>query len=574
MPSTKEAPKTPEEKAQAVIDRHGELQTIRQDYQSLWQDIIDFCAIKRFNLDGTKQAGVKVGLQIYDDTAPLALKDWADGLFGYLMSPATQWFRLRVRPEWLMEDRSVKLWLEECERQLYASLARSNFYEVTPEFLQDGGSIGTATMYVEEDRGQRKAVFTVCHPGEVFIAENRYGQVDTVFRHFKKTSRQAVQEFGENPELSEDLRENWQTQPDTEHEFIHACFPNNDLQMYYSGGQMVPKIGRNNKPFVSRYVQVGQTKLISDAGYSMNPYLVWRCRKNTKEMYGRSPAGDAIVSILMSNQFSKTLINAAQMEVEPPWAIPEEMRTSGVHLYPRGKNFYGKDKDRLPVQLRTGINYPVGEEREVAIRRAIEKHFMVEFFSLLSRAAMEGRQLTVPQVMEMQGEKAILLGTIIGRLTSEFLDPVIDRIFDIEGRFGNIPPPPPILARYAGSPLEVDYMGPLAQAQRRLFKTQGIVQAVESSRTILELAPETRDNVDWDEALRTIFDATGAPAKTIKDKSQVDQARQARAQMEQEEKAAAALQATAEAVPKISQQIEPNSPLAMMAGMEEGSPVQ
>lgn len=568
---TKDIPRTPEEKAQAVIDRHGELRTIRQDYESLWRDVIDFCAIKRFNLDGTKQAGSKVGVKIYDDTAPLALKDWADGLFGYLMSPATQWFKLQVRPEWLMEDRSVKVWLEEVARQLYASLARSNFYEVTPEFLQDGGSIGTATMYCEEDLGGRKAVFTVCHPGEVFIAENRYGQVDTVFRNFKKTSRQSIQEFGENPELSEDLKENWQTQPDTEHEFIHAVFPNDDLQMYYESGRMMPKIGRNNKPFVSRYVQVGQTKLISDSGYNSFPYLVWRCRKNTKEMYGRSPAGDAIVSILTSNQFSRTLINAAQNEVEPPWAIPEEMRTSGVHLYARGKNYYGKDRERIPIALNRGINYPVGEEREIAIRRSIERHFMVEFFSLLSRAAMEGRQLTVPQVMEMQGEKAILLGTVVGRLTSEFLDPVIDRVFEIEERFGNIPPPPPILAKYAGSPLEIDYMGPLAQAQRRLFKTQGIVQAIESSRTIIELFPDTRDNIDADEALRVIFDATGAPAKTVRDKDEVMQTREARARQMQQDKAAESLLATAEAVPKISQQVEPNSPLAMLSGMEEGA---
>ena len=118
-----------DERARYVIDRYNALYQIKLDYLDLWQDIVDFLAINRYNLDGTQQKGKKKGQDVYDAYACLSWRDFTHGVFGYMMSPNLQWFKLRVSPDWLMDDKAVKVWLEEVERILYAGFARSNFYE-------------------------------------------------------------------------------------------------------------------------------------------------------------------------------------------------------------------------------------------------------------------------------------------------------------------------------------------------------------------------------------------------------------------------------------------------------------
>jgi len=187
---------------------------------------------------------------------------------------------------------------------------------------------------------------------------------------------------------------------------------------------------------------------------------------------------------------------------------------------------------------------------------------MTEFFTLLSRAAMDGRQLNVPQVLEMQGEKAVMLGTVVGRLISDCFDPLVDRVFQIEWNAGRIPPPPDILVQQmGGSRITVHYMGPLAQAQRRLFRTQGIYQSLEALRPLAEIRPDVYDNVDLDVMSREIMEATGLSAKVIKDPRIVAKERAALAQQIAQEKQTQMMLQLAQQVPNLSKAPEEGSPV-------------
>lgn len=557
--------------AQELLKRQSILAGIREDYEALWKDVIEFTNLRRYNLDGTQRKGLKVGTSIYDSTATDALRDLADGLFGYLISPAMQWFVLRVEDERLMTVMEVRRWLEEASWQMYSALQRSNFYEIMPEYFQDGGSIGTSTLYSEEDLEEGRIVCTICHPGEIWVAENKYGMVDTTFRKVVMTARQAVQRFGKSGNLSDKLLLDSKDQGkfDNEYTFYHCVYPRKDVELTQTNGSWSPRVGGDNKPFVSYYVQEDGKKIASSSGYYSLPYQVWRWRKNSNEIYGRSPASDAIVDILTANQMGKTLLHAAHMSAEPPLNIPAEMRGK-TRITPRGMNYY-EDQTRIITAVQMGQGgYPIGVDREDRVKKAIQRHFMTDFFTLLSRAAMDGRQLSVPQVVEMQGEKAVMLGTIVGRLNSECFDPFLDRVYQIESGAGRMPPPPDILSA-SGKRVSVEYMGPLAQAQRRLFKTQGIYQGLESLKPVAEATGDTSiyDTIDFDVVTREILEATGMPAKAIKDQSRVDAERAQRAkqaaaaqQMEMATKMAAQ-------IPNISKAPEAGSLMGAMTGQEE-----
>lgn len=554
-----------EERAKYVIDRYNSLYAIKQDYLDLWQDVVDFLNINRYNLDGTQQKGKKKGGDVYDGYPCLAWRDFCNGVFGYMMSPNLQWFKLRVSPDWLMEDRTVKAWLEEIERVMYAAFARSNFYETAPEYLGDGSSIGTATIFSEDDLSTGKIAFSVIHPGELVISENRYGFVDTHVRKFKLTSRQMVQSFGVDKLGAQFQQEGWRKIPDQEWDFYHVVMPADD-QDYYFDDDGIYKPKPTSKPFVSAYVMQDGTKLVSEGGFRMDPYSTWRCIKTSGEVYGRSPGINAIVDIIKLNQMEKTTTNARQMLVEPPLQVPSEMRGK-VRFTPRGRTYYD-DPNRLIQAVPLDIKLPAGIEGEERIRKIIDQHFYTEFFTLLSTAALEGRTLTVPQVVEMQGEKAVMLCAIVGRLTSEFLDPIIDRVFDIEMTGGRLPPPPPILQKFAGGPIEIDYMGPLAQAQRRLFKVQGINQLIAQVAPMIEIYPEITDRFDPDKIALELHSAAGAPVKILRDDKEVQRIRAERQQKLAAQQAIEQAGNVAGVTQGLSKPIEEGSPLALMSGQE------
>lgn len=555
------------DKAKDIMQRYGELEAIRKDYEGLWQYIIDYVCPRRYNIDGTKSKGIKVGESMFDSTGPESLNVLAAGLYGYLVSPNLRWFRLKLNRYGLDDIPEVAAWLEACEEVMYWSFGRSNFYSEIYEYFQDGGSIGTATIYSERDEMEGKTVFATLNPGQVFISCNRYGLVDTVFRKFKLSARKAVQQY-EKGSLPDSVQRNADTKgsEDQETEYIHAVFPRSDVEMYREGKEYRPTLGVKGMPFES--VTVCDNKVVKESGYRLNPFAVWRWRVNSEEDYGRSPASDAIVDVLGANQMERTLLNAAHRAVEPPLMVPEELRGK-VRIKPGGMNYYeDSSKHIVPIQ---GLldRYPIGLDKEQDKRRAIKAHFMTDFFTLLSQAAMEGRELTVPQVMEMQGEKAAMLGPIIGRLAAECLNPIIDRVFQLESEAGNMPPPPDILMQYGGQAIEVDYMGPLAQAQKRLFKTQGVSQSIAAITPLAGVKPEILDIIDFDETAREILEANGMPTKTIRPPAKVEEIRKARAEQQQQAEQAATLDRVAQHLPGLTKGIEPDSILAKVAGAQQ-----
>lgn len=543
-------------KAGKLRKQFGQLERLREPWESLRSDVTDLIAPRRSNMKGTDIAGKKKGILVYDGTPGQALQLFTDGMHGYLISSSMVWFRLKVARNRLNDIPEVKTYLQECEEQMYFAFTRSNFYEEMSEYLYDGGSIGTATIYSEEDLNAGRIVFSCRHPGEIYIAQNKHGMVDTVFRKFKLSARNAVDKFGKN-KLTPALQQAYKNNPYTEFEFIHGVYPNE--------GRDVTKLDSRNKPFASVYAESGATELCGESGYDMNPYAVWRYRRNSKETYGRSPSMDAIVEVYGLNQVAKTMMQANQLAVEPAYNVPKEMRGK-VRIGPRGMNYYDETQ-RTITPVHTGDTLTAGDKQQERLEKAIEKHYRVDFFLMLSRAAMEGRQLTVPQVMEMQGEKGAILGTTIGRLQGECQNPIIDRVFQIEDEAGRMPEPPDVLLSEEGEDINVEYMGPLAQAQKRLFHSQGIMQGLNSVGPLAEIFPEVRDRIDPDVVVEEIFESVGFPQKAIRSREDAEEIREARAEQMQQQALMESAERAAKVAPGLGKKTEEGSPLdALMGG--------
>jgi hypothetical protein len=453
----------------------------------------------------------------------------------------------------------VKAWLQEWEKGLYSEFLNSNFYEEISPFFLDGGSYATAVMYSEDDVAKSRVMFSTRHLGEIYIAEDRYGMVDTTHRKYLMTAKCASDEFGDSV-LSDKIVKSAKEKPDTEYEFIHAVFPNND--------QSYGKIDSANKPFTSAYIEATGEKILKLGGYDDNPYFVWRWRKNAHEVYGRGPAHDALIDIRALNQIRKDTLTQSQRAAAPPMNVPDEMKFK-VRLTPDGLNYY-KDTGRYITPINTGSNFTIAFQLIEDYREIIKKHFRVDFFLMLAEAE---RQMTATEIIERQGEKAAVLGSTIGRLNNEVLNPLIDRITNIAYKSGRLPPPPDVLLEYGGGKIDVDYMGPLAQAQRRLFKTQGVMRSLEAVAGIVQIMPEVLDNIDPDVVAKELLESFGFPQKAIRKPEDVEEIRTARAQAQEAAQQAELAKTYGQAAPGLNQPINNNSPLGQLVNAVGAPPV-
>jgi hypothetical protein len=439
---------------------------------------------------------------------------------------------------------------------MYGEFNRSNFYAVLGEWFRDAGSIGTATLFTEEDVARAVAVHTPIHPREIFIAEDKYGNVDTVYRRFFLTARQAVDKFGEE-RLNKTIITNAKEHPEKRHEFIHAVFPNDDLQF--------ESILSIHKPIASVYTQMDGNKEIEDgdvvrrSGFDINPYSVWRLRKNSDEIYGYSPAADALVEIKQLNQMEKTLLEAAHRAVKPSLNVPEHMR-GHTRIEPDGHNYYDSS-GQVITPITSGMNFPIGVDREERVQRIIEDKYRVDFFLILARAE---REMTATEIMERQSEKAVLLGPQVDRLENEGLKKPFDITADIAERAGRLPDPPQILvdASENGVELEIRFIGPLAQAQRRLFQMQPIKNGLNELAQASVLFPEVLDRIHPDRLAERILDTTDFPQDVMRTDDEVADVKAEREQQIQQQQAMQMAQGAADAYPKINEPVEEGSPAA------------
>jgi hypothetical protein len=565
-----------DQKAQDINRMLGVLKRIREMYEPMIENVIKYVNHgRRLIVDNSYNKGQKTGMDVYDGTALSALNLLTDGVCGYSVSKSYRWFNYTL-PGYLNFPRTsgmrawsgkrmdeypeVRQWLEDDEEVMYSAFIRSNFYDAVPEMVRDAASIGTTTPIIEEDMSKGRVIFTVPHFRELYIAEDRYGQVDTRYRVYKLTLRQMADKFGVDVMKKADpsFEQSFEKDPHAEKEVIHAIYPRSDFDLSI--------VNALNKPVASMWVLTSPLKVLLESGYDESPIMSWRWRKNSDEIYGRSPAWDSYVEIMKANQQEKTNLIAGHKMVEPPMMAPEDLRGK-INNTPRGWTFMDRslmDK-AYPRPLMTNIQLPFGIDQQERSDKVIREFFHVDFFLMLWQASQNKVELTATQVVEMAGEKAAILGTRIGRMETELCNPIHDRVFAIETRAKRIPTPPQILLDTGGGHIEIDYLGPLAQAQKRIFKSQTIRAGLQMVTEVSQTYPEAAMVIDPIKTLRDLLDSQGFPQKDFRTDDEINKILELKHQQQDQEKALAQAAEIAKGASRLTKEVQPGSPIDLLA---------
>ena len=111
---------------------------------------------------------------------------------------------------------------------------------------------------------------------------------------------------------------------------------------------------------------------------------------------------------------------------------------------------------------------------------------------------------------------------------NEFLDPLINRTFNILWRSGKLLPPP---VEIQNTSYEIEYISPLARAQK-LDQMKSINSFLALVSQIAVVAPDVIDNVNPDEVVKDIQDLYGVNPKYVRDEADVKQIREQRAEQQ------------------------------------------
>ena len=496
------------------LDRLGQE---RGTWEVNWQEILDYVMPRKADVVTLRTRGEKRTEVLFDSTAITANNLLAASLQGTLTSPSLPWFSIKLRDEELNENRDVQLWLEDTARRMYDTFNETNFNTEVHEMYLDLCSIGTAALFVEEGSNGFDTDgihFNCLHIAEYYIQESIDGKVDTLYRKYKLTARQAVQEFGFD-KVGEKIQTASKERPDHKFNFIHAVEPTTDYER--ATGKSATKL-----KFHSCHVCEEDKMVVRTGGYNEFPYLVPRWSKATGEIFGRSPSFNALPDIKTLNKAVEIGLKAWAKAIDPPLLVQDDGVIGRVRMTPAGITVIRNDGAVKPLQI--GTNWQITDLKENQLRTAIRQAYYSDQLQL-----QEGPQMTATEVQVRYELMQRLLGPTLGRFQSEFLNPLIERVFGIMYRAGALMQEPEIIK---GTKIDVEYLGPLARSQR-MEESVAIERLYSLAMNIAQIDPAIMDNIDHDEAVRLRGKLLGVPKTVLRGKDDVEGLRAMRAEQAQ-----------------------------------------
>jgi len=537
-----------------IRKRLDKLEADRGTWESHWQEILDYVMPRKAEITFLRSRGEKRTEVLFDSTAITANNLLAASLQGTLTSPSLPWFSLKLRDDDANKIRDVQIWLEDTARRMYAVFNESNFNTEVHEMYLDLCSVGTSAIFVEEaNEGflQGGLHFNTLHIAEYFIQENSTGRVDTLYRKYKMTARQAVQEFGEE-NVGTKIKEAVKAKPDTQFNFIHAVEPTPDYE------RSVGMKSKTKLPFHSCHVCFEDKMVVRTGGYNEFPYLVPRWSKATGEIFGRSPSYNALPDIKTLNKAVEIGLKAWAKAIDPPLLVTDDGVIGRVRMTPGGITVVRSDTAIKPLQI--GSNWQITDLKENQLRTAIRQAYYSDQLQL-----QEGPQMTATEVQVRYELMQRLLGPTLGRFQTEFLNPLIERVFGIMLRSDALTPRP---SEMEGMNMDIEYVGPLARSQR-MEEAIAVERLYQLAMQVVQVDPTVMDVIDHEQAIRMRATLLGVPKTVLRGEDEVAEIREQRAAAQQQAQEQAMAQQQADTALSQGKAMTEMSKPETKEGMEE-----
>lgn len=527
-----------------VMQRHAALFRQRQQWVTVWKDIRD----NELPYDGQfddDQAG-KPSMhdeELYSNITGDCRAIFAAGIMSGLTPPSRKWFRLTLADATISDNNIVKRVLDQRYDIMEFIFARSNYYNTMHTVYMEL-PYGQAPMGIFQTGG--RITFVQYPIGTYALATNARGIVDAFARKVKMTAAQLVGQFGiENcpQHVQEDYRKTG-----GHSEWYTVCWMVEPNRSDAAGE------GNRNMPFKSVYWVDGANRdeVLAVSGFEEWPIPVARYNVKGLEAYGTGPGWDALPDARMLQKMEYDSAVATELGIKPPLQGPAEIIDT-INLYPGSYTPTGDGINPIQPIFKGQLDIGTLDAKIQRIEDRIKRKFSTDLFLMLEQ--IDRGQMTAQEVIARNQEKMAQLGPVVERLQSEFLDVIIERVYNLLDRNGIFPPIPDEVADIMeGQEIKIEYLSPLAQAQKMSGLT-AIEQGIAFTGQVAQYDQRVLNRVDFSDAVAKYLDRIGVPATMIRSEEEYQKI------LEEQQKAQeAAAQAAAQA-----QAVEQTVPLSQAA---------
>jgi hypothetical protein len=506
--------------------RGDQLFVEKDSFNALFQAQAEIFYPERADFFGDRAYGDERYDGIFTSVPQRMRRDMANNLGAMLRPRGKEWFKCVVRPERLMEPKLHKQWLEKTTRTqrniVYAPPA--NFTRAMAESDNDYACFGNAVIRHTYNQDRSGLLFSCAHLKDCAWSENHEGVVDELHERMNLTLKQAASLFGKD-NLPKEWRDKCDDHPEQKVK-VQRCVAPLELYEYEKGEKP-----RKNAKYLSIYMacEVDEKEAGLGEGYfNWFPYLVRRWMTVSGEPYGRSPcAGVALADARTLNVAQQALLKSVEWRVDPPKVAAHDAIVGEINLRAGAITYYspeamGDTGNRKVIENLESGDPRFGIDLTDRLAMTLGRAFFQDLMKLPEKtmtAYEAGKWIeeyvrsAAPVFEPMEAENATLM------------DGVFERAME-KGAFDEAP------EGLQGAEVNFEFETPLSDAYRDL-KAQQASQLVTDMTLQVEIAPDSIDNVDWDEVTRGRMQ--NLPTDWARDPELVKQMRDTRAEAQAEE---------------------------------------
>jgi len=431
--------------AKELMDKYQRAKTVRDQFVPLFEECYEFSMPQRESFY-TEAIGQRRDEKIFDETAVVGVQEFASRLQQGLVPNFARWADFIAGSEVPKDQReAVNNDLDEVTEYVFEILQNSNFGQEVHESFMDL-AVGTGVLHVTEGDAVQPIVFSAIPLPHVVLDTGPDDKIDHVYRE-RNVRYSHIPLLYPNGNFSKQLMDKMQQTPDAKTKILEVVCKD------YS---------KLNQDAHFDYVVDCESKTLirsnSFDGVGSNPYICFRWSKCSGEVYGRGPLMNALSAVKTTNLTMQLVLENAQMAISGIYQLdddgivnPDTISLVPGTVIPKAPNSAGLQP------IRAAGNFDVSQFIFSEMRMNIKKALYNEMLGDPNKTPA-----TATEIAERMADLSRQIGSAFGRLQSEMVQPVLQRVVHILRKQGRIEIP-----TVNGRQVKVRSSSPLSQAQSR-----------------------------------------------------------------------------------------------------------
>lgn len=532
-------------KVSAIMNLFEYEKTLRGKSDPLRWEAMSFVGHRTKSLSCADDSPVQ-DKRLYSEAGKDAIATLASGFMSSLMSENQKWFSASIK------SRDFRVSIDPAEsldysdyvsKAMLAEFSNSNFYSETGLASLDSIIGGFSCELVQENEEENISYYKTLPPWRCWFDRDLKGNWDTFFYTYELTGREMIERFGEK--LDEELRRKCVGSLNAKaFRMLYVICDRKKLLNESTGSRFF----NLNKRYATLHILIPDRKIIDESGVNDFPVVIHLWESSVDSQYGVGLVMKYISAFRKLNELAYEDGEAGAKNVHPPMNVPKSMQDS-FSDDPKARNYF-LSGDMQATQLSQSIDLNASYQRLAIQEQVIRKLCYNDYFSWLST---HDQVYTATQVMQVKSEALSQLVPIYGNVTSQKINKLLGLTFVNMIANGRLERPEDGALdleeqkdKDGKSKLDKDGR-PVVKSRNRLTFTLESAMAkqldtysdsnafsyiLEAVTAVANLGKtDVLDNIDFDNAVRTVAIGNGASPAMIVSRQKLDQTRLERQQL-------------------------------------------